>query len=134
MMKVHKIHSGVNMAAYNATYIVVGHGARIVYTETIANPTTAVADLRNCPTSRTTPARCWSWTPPWPRRSSADPSSTADDLVLHSATKYIGGHSDVTGGVVTGRIGLISNIRNVRVDTGGSLHRRGYGVLSQTFG
>src|SRR5260370_33728536 len=43
------------------------------------------------------------------------------DLVVHSATKYIGGHSDATGGVITGRIELISNIRSVRVDTGGSL-------------
>jgi len=43
------------------------------------------------------------------------------DLVVHSATKYIGGHSDVTGGVVTGRIELISNIRSIRVDTGASL-------------
>ena len=42
---------------------------RIVYAETIANPTTAVADLRKpWPTSRTTPARCWWSTPPWPRR------------------------------------------------------------------
>jgi cystathionine beta-lyase/cystathionine gamma-synthase len=43
------------------------------------------------------------------------------DLVLHSATKYIGGHSDATGGVVTGRIDLISAIRGVRVDMGGCL-------------
>src|SRR6266536_1843540 len=43
------------------------------------------------------------------------------DLVLHSATKYMGGHSDVTGGVVTGRPELISRIRAVRIDTGASL-------------
>jgi cystathionine beta-lyase/cystathionine gamma-synthase len=41
--------------------------------------------------------------------------------VIHSATKFIGGHSDVTGGVVTGQIELISPIRAARVDTGGSL-------------
>ena len=43
------------------------------------------------------------------------------DLVVHSATKYIGGHSDVTGGVVTGSIELIGQIRATRIDTGGSL-------------
>ena len=43
------------------------------------------------------------------------------DLVLHSATKYFGGHSDVTGGVVTGHPELIRRIRNIRIDTGGSL-------------
>ncbi|HXL20703.1 MAG TPA: PLP-dependent transferase, partial [Streptosporangiaceae bacterium] len=43
------------------------------------------------------------------------------DLVLHSATKYFGGHSDVTGGVVTGHPELIKRIRDIRIDTGGSL-------------
>ncbi|MBO0821901.1 MAG: PLP-dependent transferase, partial [Nocardiopsaceae bacterium] len=43
------------------------------------------------------------------------------DLVLHSATKYIGGHSDVTGGVVTGSMELIGQIRATRIDTGGSM-------------
>ena len=43
------------------------------------------------------------------------------DLVVHSATKYIGGHSDVTGGVVTGSLELIGQIRATRIDTGGSL-------------
>ena len=43
------------------------------------------------------------------------------DLVLHSATKYFGGHSDVTGGVVTGHPELIRRIRSIRIDTGGSL-------------
>ena len=43
------------------------------------------------------------------------------DLVVHSATKYIGGHSDVTGGVVTGSLELIGQVRATRIDTGGSL-------------
>jgi cystathionine beta-lyase/cystathionine gamma-synthase len=33
------------------------------------------------------------------------------DLVLHSASKYIGGHSDVVAGVVAGRAELIGHIR-----------------------
>ena len=43
------------------------------------------------------------------------------DLVVHSATKYLGGHSDVTGGVVVGRPELVDRVRAVRVDLGGSL-------------
>lgn len=43
------------------------------------------------------------------------------DLVVHSATKYLGGHSDVTGGVVVGRADLIARVRTVRVDFGGAL-------------
>lgn len=33
------------------------------------------------------------------------------DLVLHSASKYIGGHSDVVAGVVSGRDDLVATIR-----------------------
>lgn len=43
------------------------------------------------------------------------------DLVVHSATKYFGGHSDVTGGAVVGRPDLMALVRTVRVDVGASL-------------
>jgi cystathionine gamma-synthase/O-acetylhomoserine (thiol)-lyase len=43
------------------------------------------------------------------------------DLVVHSATKYIGGHSDATGGVVVGAPELVAEVRAVRIDTGGVL-------------
>lgn len=33
------------------------------------------------------------------------------DLVVHSATKYLGGHSDVTAGVVAGRAALVAEVR-----------------------
>jgi cystathionine gamma-synthase len=36
------------------------------------------------------------------------------DLALHSATKYLGGHNDVLGGVVSGSAGLVSLVRDVR--------------------
>ncbi len=71
---------------------------RIVYAETLANPTTAVADL---------PALAGiahrqgallvvdsTLAPPVVCR----PLEHGADLVLHSATKYLGGHSDTTGG------------------------------------
>ncbi|THV20931.1 PLP-dependent transferase [Peteryoungia ipomoeae] len=39
------------------------------------------------------------------------PLSLGVDLVLHSASKYLGGHSDVVAGVVTGSKDLIDRIR-----------------------
>jgi cystathionine beta-lyase/cystathionine gamma-synthase len=33
------------------------------------------------------------------------------DLVVHSATKYLGGHSDLTAGVVAGRADLVAEVR-----------------------
>src|SRR5258707_12783521 len=94
---------------------------RIVYAETIANPTTAVADLRKLAEIAHDSGALLvvdsTLAPPVICR----PLEHGADLVVHSATKYIGGHSDATGGVVTGRIELISSIRGVRADTGGSL-------------
>jgi cystathionine beta-lyase/cystathionine gamma-synthase len=43
------------------------------------------------------------------------------DLVVHSATKYLGGHNDVLGGVVAGPANLISLVRDVRNVLGGIL-------------
>src|ERR1700728_5085572 len=42
------------------------------------------------------------------------------ELGVPYATKYTGGPSDTTGGVVTGSLDLISQIRATRIDTGGS--------------
>jgi cystathionine beta-lyase/cystathionine gamma-synthase len=43
-------------------------------------------------------------------------------LVLHSATKYLGGHGDVMGGVVAAGPEWSSRLRQVRALTGGLLH------------
>jgi cystathionine beta-lyase/cystathionine gamma-synthase len=43
-------------------------------------------------------------------------------MVLHSATKYLGGHGDVMGGVVATNDEWASRLRHVRALTGGVLH------------
>jgi len=42
------------------------------------------------------------------------PLESGIDLVIHSATKYLGGHNDLLAGSVVGRSGLVSGIRDVR--------------------
>src|SRR3954452_10445492 len=49
------------------------------------------------------------------------PLAWGADVVVHSATKYLGGHSDVTGGVIAGDVDLVARVRRTRVDLGGSL-------------
>jgi cystathionine beta-lyase/cystathionine gamma-synthase len=93
----------------------------IVYAETVANPTTAVADLPALAEIAHAHGALLvvdsTMAPPVICR----PLEHGADLVLHSATKYLGGHSDTTGGVVSGAPGLISQVRAVRIDTGGAL-------------
>lgn len=49
------------------------------------------------------------------------PIAFGADLVVHSATKYIGGHSDVTAGVLVGRGDLVDRAREIVVNYGASL-------------
>jgi methionine-gamma-lyase len=49
------------------------------------------------------------------------PITLGADLVVHSATKYIGGHSDVTAGVLVGRSDLIERAKEIVVTYGASL-------------
>ena len=43
-------------------------------------------------------------------------------LVIHSATKFLGGHGDGLAGVVAGSHALVRDIKHVRAATGGVLH------------
>ncbi len=94
---------------------------RLIWTEALANPTMEVPDLpalagiaRDADAllvvdaTFATPVVC-------------RPLEHGADLVVHSATKYIGGHSDVTGGVVVGRPELLAPVRHLRIETGGAL-------------
>lgn len=49
------------------------------------------------------------------------PVTLGADLVVHSATKYIGGHSDVTAGVLVGSHERIARAREIIVNYGTSL-------------
>lgn len=49
------------------------------------------------------------------------PLSLGADLVMHSATKYLGGHSDVTAGALAGTKKLIDPARRAMKNSGGCL-------------
>jgi methionine-gamma-lyase len=50
------------------------------------------------------------------------PARHGASLVLHSATKYLGGHGDVMGGVVAAGVEWVARLRQIRAVTGGLLH------------
>lgn len=93
----------------------------LVWAETIANPTTAVADLPNiaavCREAGVPLVVDSTFASPVVCR----PLQWGANLVMHSATKYMGGHSDVTGGVVVGDVDLMTRVRAARIDLGGGL-------------
>lgn len=50
------------------------------------------------------------------------PITLGASFVLHSATKFLGGHGDVLAGVVAGPHALIRDVKHVRAATGALLH------------
>jgi O-acetylhomoserine/O-acetylserine sulfhydrylase-like pyridoxal-dependent enzyme len=111
----------LDMTDLDAVRAAVRDTTAVVWAETIANPTTVVTDISGVA------AICRDAGVPFVVDSTFAPAPVCRplrwgaDLVVHSATKYLGGHSDVTGGAVVGDIGLVSRIRAARVDLGGSL-------------
>jgi methionine-gamma-lyase len=94
-------------------------GARILYVETISNPTLVVVDIPEL-VERAHRAGALvlvdnTFASPYLCR----PVELGADLVIESATKWLGGHSDVLAGVVSGGEPLMGAVRAVAVDTGG---------------
>ncbi|MET0297987.1 MAG: PLP-dependent aspartate aminotransferase family protein [Microbacterium sp.] len=57
------------------------------------------------------------------------PARHGATLVLHSATKYLGGHGDAMGGVVAAPTAWVEHLRRIRALTGGLLHPMGAYLL-----
>ncbi len=49
------------------------------------------------------------------------PLSWGADVVIHSATKYLGGHGDLIGGLLAGSHELLDPVRDLHVSTGGTM-------------
>lgn len=111
----------VDLTDLDAVRAAVRDNTALVWAETIANPTTAVTDIPGvasiCRDAGVPFCIDSTFAPPPVCR----PLRWGADLVVHSATKYLGGHSDVTGGAVVGDVALVSKVRAARIDLGGSL-------------
>ncbi|MEM9379799.1 MAG: aminotransferase class I/II-fold pyridoxal phosphate-dependent enzyme [Planctomycetota bacterium] len=96
-------------------------GAALVHCEGISNPTAVVADLpRICAQAHGRGARVSvdsTFATPIVQR----PLEHGADVVVHSATKALSGHSDVTAGVVLGSADAMARIATFRKVTGGIL-------------
>lgn len=96
---------------------------KLIYVETPANPTNALIDLSMCNavaeyfgSSDHKPVLAVDNTymgPLW-----CQPLKFGADLVVYSATKYIGGHSDVIAGAVLGKNELMKRIKGLRTFLG----------------
>ena len=89
---------------------------RVIWAESFANPTMLMADLpalAQIAADATFVVDSTFASPAMLR-----PLEWGADLVVHSATKYLGGHSDATGGALVGRPELVERVRAARVELG----------------
>jgi cystathionine gamma-synthase/O-acetylhomoserine (thiol)-lyase len=93
----------------------------VLWGETLANPTMTVADLPGLAALAHEAGATFVVDSTFASPAMCRPLEHGADIVVHSATKYIGGHSDVTGGVAVGAPELMARVRADRVDLGGSL-------------
>ncbi len=96
-------------------------GAKLFYVETIANPNVTVADLaalgERCRAASVPAVVDNTFASPY----LCNPGALGFDYVLHSATKYIGGHHDLVGGVVCTTGERRAELRRMAIDLGGAM-------------
>jgi cystathionine beta-lyase/cystathionine gamma-synthase len=92
---------------------------RVCYAETIGNPTVPVTDIealaRACSERGVRLVVDNTFASPY----LCNPLALGASVVLHSATKYIGGHYDLTGGVAVGDDDTMHAMREMSIDLGG---------------
>jgi cystathionine beta-lyase/cystathionine gamma-synthase len=94
---------------------------RLLHLETIANPTIVVTDIANLAERAHRRGVTVSVDNTFASPYICRPLELGADLVVESVTKWIGGHSDLMGGVVVGDRERIAAIRGVQVDTGATI-------------
>lgn len=96
-------YSIVNMADLDAVRAAVRPQTRLVWVETPSNPLLKITDIAAvAEIAHAAGARC-AVDNTWPSPVGQQPLALGADLVMHATTKYLGGHSDVLGGVVVVR-------------------------------
>ncbi len=65
--------------------------------------------------------RWWSWTTPSQPPINTNPLALGADIVIHSASKFLGGHADALGGVACGSKELVKKLYHFREINGATL-------------
>ena len=93
----------------------------MLYAETSANPTTFIADHEALAAMAHRAGALYVADNTFASTYVCQPLALGADLVLESATKFLGGHSDITAGVVAGPRALVDKVARAQVDTGATL-------------
>jgi cystathionine beta-lyase/cystathionine gamma-synthase len=117
--------SGISSRAVETTDLdavaaAIDHTTRLVWLETISNPTTAMADISAISALAHDRGALVAVDNTFASPYLANPLSLGADVVVHSTTKYVGGHSDITGGALLGSSDRMAAARQVLINAGGN--------------
>jgi cystathionine gamma-synthase len=112
-------HTVVSAGDYDAIEAAITPKTRILLSESPTNPYLRVLDLERFAAigkrHRVKTIIDGTFGTPY----NVQPLAFGIDLVVHSATKYLGGHNDLLAGVIVGREGLVSALRETQGVLGG---------------
>lgn len=97
-------------------------GCGVVYLESPTNPTLKVLDIARLAQAARTAGAVVVVDNTFATPINQQPLALGADLVLHSATKFLGGHSDAMGGVLCGPRDLVRDVFGFREVNGAVLH------------
>ena len=100
----------------------VGKGCDLLYLESPTNPTLKVIDLERLAKAGHDQGAVVVVDNTVATPINQSPLALGADLVVHSATKFLGGHADALGGVVVGSSELIEKVFHYREINGATLH------------
>ena len=100
----------------------INENTKVIYIESPSNPLLSVIDLqeinRICKSHNIISVIDNTFASPI----NQNPIDFGIDIVIHSGTKYLGGHSDISAGAVLSRKEFVDQIRKTAVNLGGSLN------------
>lgn len=100
----------------------IAKGCTMVYLESPTNPTLKIIDLQRIAKAAKKAGAIVVADNTFGSPINQNPLALGVDLVIHSATKFLGGHSDTLCGLVCGKKELIQTIFDYREITGATLH------------
>jgi cystathionine gamma-synthase len=96
-------------------------GCKILYLETPTNPTVKITDIERMAKAGKAAGALVIVDNTFATPMNQNPLSLGVDLVIHSATKFLGGHADALGGVVCGSEELVEKIYHFREINGATM-------------
>ncbi len=100
----------------------IAKGCNVLYLETPTNPMLKIVDIERLAKVARSAGAIVVVDNTFATPINQNPLKLGADLVLHSATKFLGGHADALGGVICGKKELIKSIYHYREINGATLH------------